>query len=399
MWQVAGRMSYAGIPYSDMQQGTSLAANPDKLKVNVHLSTLELRVSAPANTQLSVQLPSGRLSTSTLQTERTDTNIGDLELRAKQVVPWLIKPRLEIGLGLVLPTGPYVPKSGAANLPPEASFLTLGRGVSWGIVELQGSVPISEKVSSYVQLSARHPMSNTNDEFSWGDEARVVLGGQMQLPYGLSALGIAEMQWRGGATEPDPFAGTRVESANAGGTWWTLTPALSYSAMPGVSVLGGLRIPLLADVRGNQLVPGIGGFVAVSLSWSKKKTGAATIKSLVKGTTEAEEPYVPEEPTLGQITVVDYWASWCAPCKTITEALEEAESGWANVDIKKVDASGWPDNGVQLPDGAEGLPVVEIFDSAGKRTHLLKGEDALKVVETVNTLRAERSEPALANEE
>lgn len=390
-------MSYAGIPYSDMQQGTSSAANPDQLKVNVHLSTLQLRASAPSNTEFSVQLPAGRLSTSTLQTERTDTNIGDLELRVKQVLPWLKKPRLELGVGLALPTGPYVEKSGAANLPPEASFLTLGRGVSWGILELQASVPISEKVSSYVQLSARHPMSNTEDEFSWGDEARAVVGGQFRLPYNLSALGIAEMQWRGGATEPDPFAGTRVESANAGGIWWTLTPALSYRPTSGVSILGGLRVPLHADVHGNQLIPGIGGFVAVSLSWAKEKTSNTKAELATEKT--PEKPFVPEKPTLGQITIVDYWATWCAPCETITKLLDEAEPTWTNVDIKKVDATGWPDNGVELPEGAEGLPAIELFDAEGKRTHLLIGPDALKVVDIVNAMRAEQRENEDAEKE
>jgi len=381
-------MSYAGIPYSDMQQGTTAAANPDKLKVNVHLSTLQLSVQAPTDTQFNLQLPAGRLSTSTLQTERTDSNIGDAELRIRQRLPWFSKPHLEAGVGLVLPTGPYVARSGAANLPPEASFLTLGRGVSWGILQMQGNVPITEEISSYVQLSARRPFGKTEDDFAWGNEARAVVGAQMRLPYKLTALGIAELQWRGRASEPDPFAGTRVESANAGGTWWTLTPALSYAAMSGVSVLAGLRIPVYADVHGNQLVPGVGGFVAVSLSWAKK-TKASDRKRLVENATPAV-PYVPETPTLGRITVVDYWASWCAPCKTIGKALDDAEPGWADVDIKKVDASGWPDSGVKLPEGAEGLPVLEVFDAKGKRTHLLVGEEALKIVEIVNTIRAER---------
>ncbi len=35
---------------------------------------------------------------------RTDTNIGDAELRIRHALPWFAKPRVEVGGGLVLPT-------------------------------------------------------------------------------------------------------------------------------------------------------------------------------------------------------------------------------------------------------------------------------------------------------
>lgn len=383
-WQVAGRLSYAGIPYTELQQGTMEAPNPDELAVGVHLATLQLQLSAPTETQLNIQLPSGRLSTSTLEDSRTDTNIGDAEIALRQSLPWLKTPRISIGAGVVLPTGPYVERSGAANLPPEASYLTLGRGVSWGTAELLANIPITDKSSTYVQLSARTPLGNTMDDFAWGSEARAVVGAQVRLPLGFAALAIVEWQWRGGATEPDPFAGGRIESANAGGTWWTVTPAISYAARGGISIIGGVRVPVRSDVRGNQLVPGIGGFLALSASWTRKRPSRPA--KLIEVAKTVPKP----EPVLGAITIVDYWATWCAPCKQIDAALQGAESGWPDVKIVRVDASGWPDSGVQLPDGASGLPVIEIFDTDGKRAHLLTGSKALKVVEIVNTMRGEQ---------
>jgi thiol-disulfide isomerase/thioredoxin len=382
-WQVTGRLSYAGITYSKLQQGTRQAPNPDNLRVHVHLATTELRVTAPTSTVFSVQLPLGRLSTSTDQDSTTDTDLGDAEIRLRHSLPWLKKPRIEVGGGLVLPTGPYVAKSGAVNLPPEASFLTLGRGVTWGVVEAQVTLPLSKSLSTYAQFSARSPFSRTEDDFEWGDEARAVIGGQRQLPYGLAALAIAELQWRGRASEPDPFNGQRIESANAGGTWWTLTPALSYRASEVFSILGGLRVPLRSNVHGNQLVPGVGGFVALSSSWSKKSDKPSPKKIDV-----ATIAFVPPKPVLGSITIVDYWATWCAPCKEIDAALKKAEPGWSGVEIIRVDATGWPDNGVVLPGETKGLPVLEIFDAKGVRSHLLTGKDALKVVEIVDTLVA-----------
>ena len=360
------------------------APNPDELAVAVHLATLQVRLDAPTQTQLSMQLPSGLLRTSTLQDNRTDTDIGDAELRLRQTLPRLKVPRLDVGVGVALPTGPYVAKSGAANLPPEASYLTLGRGVSWGIVELQASVPVTASSSSYVQLSARTPLGYTDDDFAWGSEARAVVGAQLRLPRGFTALAIGELQWRGGASEPDPFAGGRIESANAGGTWWTVTPAVSYAPTSAISILGGVRLPVHSDVRGNQLVPGIGAFLALSAAWSKKPP--RRLETQIATPTAGPTP----KPTPGVITVIDYWATWCAPCKKIDAALRAAEPDWHDVAIIRVDASTWPGGSVALPHGVDGLPVVEIFTADGERAHLLQGKDALTVVDIVNSMRGEK---------
>lgn len=363
-----------------MQQGTKAAPNPDELSVDVHLMTAGLRLSLPSQTQLSLQLPAGRLRTQSLQGSRTDSNIGDVELGVTQALPWLKTPRFRVGLGLVAPTGPYVAKSGAANLPPEASFLTLGRGVYWAVAELGASMPIGPNASAYLQVTGRSPLGETEDDFKWGAEARSVLGGQYQLPYGLAALAIAELQWRGRASEPDPFAGTRVESANAGGVWATLTPAISYSFIKSTSLLAGLRVPVHTDVHGNQLVPSIGGFVSLASSWSSAASTSPSQKPALPA-------FVAPRPTPGRITIIDYWATWCAPCKVIDAALEEASPTWDDVEIVRVNASGWPDDGVQLPDGVDGLPAIEIYDAQGQRKHLLLGTDALDVVNIINAMR------------
>ncbi len=378
-WLVSGRLSYAGVPYKSLQQGTKEAPNPDELQVNVHLITAELAVTAPWQTKLSVQLPTGRLATSTLAESRTDTDIGDAELRIRQSLPRFSSLRLDIGAGLVLPTGPYIAKSGAANLPPEASFLTLGRGVTWAIGELQLSTSVTKNISAYGEIAARAPLGRAEDDFDWGSEVRGLIGGQARLPHGIAALAIAEWQWRGTASEPDPFAGGRLESANAGGNWFTLMPGLGYDLSKNISIVGGARVLVYSDVNGNQLVPSLGGFLSLTGRWSPKP---ANRQSPPKEATSVPEPVI------GSITIIDYWATWCAPCKDIDALLSAAAGEWGDdVVIHKVDASASPDESVTLPAEATGLPVVEIYDATGTRTEILLGPDALRVVNIVNRMR------------
>jgi thiol-disulfide isomerase/thioredoxin len=309
--------------------------------------------------------------------ERTDTGIGDLELRVRQTSQrWWRAPRLGAAAGAVVPTGPYAPRSGAASLAPEALALTLGRGVPWAIAEVDATVPV-RRGAVFAQVSARAPLGRASDEFAWGSEVRATLGGQLALGKRWSLLASTDVQWRGTATEPDPFApGNRLDSANVGGVWWTATPSVRCALPAGLAVAAGLRFALASDVVGNQLVPQTGGFVSVSYA------------------ANASAPRSRPRPAAGAITVVDYWATWCEPCAQIHADLEAARSRWPDVVVKRVDATAWPDPAApRLPDGAAGLPAIEIYDARGTRTHLLVGPAALRVVEIVDGLRRQGAAP------
>jgi len=378
-WLVSSRLAYTFVPYGELQQGTADAPNPSDLAIAVHLGSLQATAVAPTGTSLDLQLPFGSLRTTSLVGARTDRGLGDLELRIRQSSSrWLRRPRLGATVGLALPTGDYVARSGAANLPPEAVTLALGRGTVWLIGEADAQVAIATRGSVFTQLSGRAPLGRTSDDFSWGAELRASVGGTFVASSRWSLLGTVDLQWRGGATEPDPFSSMRLESANAGGVWFTASPAVRCAVTSELAITAGARLALAADVTGNQLVPQAGGFVALSLSRAVSSPPAAR---------RSEEP-VARAPT-GRIVVVDYWATWCKPCEQIDADLRAAESRWDDVQIERVDATEWPDPAAPaLPIGASGLPVVEIYDARGQRTHLLVGTDATRVVEIVDSIRS-----------
>ncbi len=386
-WSVTGRLGYTFVPYGRMQQGRDEAPNPTELSIDVHLATLQAIATAPTGTSLDVQLPAGSLITSTREDNRRDQGIGDLELRARQSLSRLLAwSKISVGMtaGLVIPTAPYVARSGAANPRPEASYLTLGRGITWGLLEMDVRIPVASRWTGLVQLAGRVPLVRAGDGFEWGSEARLTAAIVLAARARLSVVASTDVQWRGGATEPDPFSGMRTTSANAGGWQWTVAPSLVANVSRELSITGGVRIPVVNDVTGNQLVPETGAFVAVS--YTHRAAPARTPARVEVGST-TRPPGAPP----ARFTVVDYWASWCGPCHDIDRALDAAAARWPDVRIVRVDASSWPGEGAPaLPEGITGLPVVEVLDAAGARVLLLVGEDALRVVEKVDALRQPR---------
>jgi thiol-disulfide isomerase/thioredoxin len=379
-WSVGTRVGYTFVPYGRLQQGTDTAPNPNELGIDVHLGTLQATAAAPTGTGLDLQLPFGSLVTRSIMERRTDSGIGDLELRVRQSLNRFVHVR-RVGLGLaagaVVPTGPYVARAGEANLAPEASYLTLGRGVPWWIVEADVRVELHRRVALFAQLSGRRPLARASDEFAWGAEARTTIGARFELTPRLAVVTTGDVQWRGGASEPDPFSDGRLVSANAGGWQGTVSAAGAASLTSELALIIGLRLPVVSDVTGNQLVPQLGGFAALSFTHriARRRT----------------PPRI--EPAAGVITVVDYWATWCAPCVEISRALELAAKRWPDVRIVSIDATRWPaEDAPQLPAEATGLPVIELFDQHGTR-RLLLGPEALRVVEEVDALRTPKKRP------
>jgi putative thioredoxin len=81
---------------------------------------------------------------------------------------------------------------------------------------------------------------------------------------------------------------------------------------------------------------------------------------MAKDVTEADFQREVMERSRQVPVVVDFWAEWCAPCRTLTPTLERvAESLGDKVDLVKVDVDG--NQNLSREYGIQGIPAVKAF--------------------------------------
>ena len=59
------------------------------------------------------------------------------------------------------------------------------------------------------------------------------------------------------------------------------------------------------------------------------------------------------------VVVVDFFATWCAPCKILAPVLEEVQSEMDNVSIFKIDVDESPE--IANKYGVQSIPTIKIF--------------------------------------
>lgn len=64
----------------------------------------------------------------------------------------------------------------------------------------------------------------------------------------------------------------------------------------------------------------------------------------------------------GKITIIDFYAEWCPPCKMLSKVLERMKA--SDIVIKKIDIDKEAELAAEL--GIDAVPFVAIFDRSGK---------------------------------
>ena len=251
---------------------------------------------------------------------------------------------------------------------------------------------MNNRLGYYVSVASRFAAGEASDGFAWGPEVRYIAGvNAVLLPKWINASFLTEYQWRAKSTSL--VQGERQTFANGGGSFVTLMPTIQGNINSNLSVSVSGRLPVYRDAVGIQVVEGssvwltLSGRFSVSVRKSapsmfvKNKPTNESLTAARQTTKVGERTKIPEIAALlvsGKTTIVDYWATWCKPCKKLDKVVKAyVAEGHPEVVFKKFDASDWgkPEWLKYLPD-APTLPVLDIYGPDGAPQARLSGDAA-----------------------
>jgi thiol-disulfide isomerase/thioredoxin len=81
---------------------------------------------------------------------------------------------------------------------------------------------------------------------------------------------------------------------------------------------------------------------------------------------------------LGNVTIVDFYADWCGPCKKIRPALEQMARTDPEIALREVDIVDWKTAVVKQFD-LHSIPQINVYNRGGQLVGKVIGEDVEKV--------------------
>jgi len=80
----------------------------------------------------------------------------------------------------------------------------------------------------------------------------------------------------------------------------------------------------------------------------------------------------------GNVTIVDFYADWCGPCRMISPALEKMANSDPEVALRKIDIVNWG-TPVAKQYSVTSIPQVNVYGRTGKLVGTVKGVDPEQV--------------------
>ncbi|KAF8899350.1 thioredoxin [Infundibulicybe gibba] len=83
----------------------------------------------------------------------------------------------------------------------------------------------------------------------------------------------------------------------------------------------------------------------------------------------------------GSVSVIDFWAAWCGPCRVISPVFDELSKNITSIKFYKVDIDAQPDIAQEV--GIRSIPAFKVFKNGNKVDELV-GADPRGLTTMVN---------------
>lgn len=400
--KLRGAFGYNYSRFSDVLQGDTGVSDPFERSMELHLFLLSLSATFDVGTGLSVALPLGVLQAEAGAVKSSVEGLGDMEVRATQDFGVLLRgtlrrpPILRIGVGLALPTGETGAPTAVAGDETAVAFTgtgapgdvtsiyaALGRGATWLLADAEIVWPVVSWSAVIAAVRTRTAVDEGSNHIRWGADVRSSLGATFMVAQELLHMGLTfDHQWRG---QNEELHGADYELIlNSGGHWVTVTPSVTATPVPGFELGVSARVPVYRNVEGVQLVEGFNMMVSIGYGGGvgevpgvprqpdreHVRSGDVTV-AIDGGRAFALEDILAP----GRVTLVDWYADWCVPCKKLDRQLRVFSADRPDVAVRKVDIVDWETPAAGLLSGVAGLPVLDVHGPDGGLIIRLVGDE------------------------
>ena len=117
---------------------------------------------------------------------------------------------------------------------------------------------------------------------------------------------------------------------------------------------------------------------SVQQAVNQSTTAAARRAEQIEVISHGAQVDISQHLVLGSVTVVDFYADWCGPCRQLAPSLEQLASSDPEIALRKIDIVNWKTAVVQQFN-IHSIPQVNVYDRNGRLVGTALGVDVEKV--------------------
>ncbi len=294
------------------------------------------------------------------------------------------RPSVTLGLGMGLPTGRQETfGEGDETTLVATGFATYSTRAQLGVTQF-----VTKSIGLQAWVSASAPITRTagglhpGNRAAFGASGLWRTGGQFALSGGITGSKTGRA---------DGINGTII---NSGSTMVSASFDATWIESKGIALTVGGRKPLYSDVNGRQpseaFSLSLGCIITLGVEDEPEEhqpgpasvpaTATPDVRVAAVGGSSFDATTIA---VAGKVTVVDFWADWCAPCKVLGKALTELAAKHPNLAIRMVEVPDFDSEvaTAHLP-GIDALPSAWVIMPNGQK-QVLGGQTVDAILDAV----------------